>query len=262
MPRLFTLVLLAAVACTTVSTQTIVELPKPSAPADTEQKNVASLIDSTVQVIVKIKGTATDTEGKESEYKSGWFGSGVVYAKTTDTNAPPRSRILSANHVLSAPKPGESFMDWSEDGVVKVTIKEVEFEIRTADNRICKLIPLAMGEDTPEDVATGEALCDAGRVAPIADSVPERGSRVYISGHPLGVEMALVTEGYTSGWYEGYLLVSAPAAPGNSGGPVFNTAGEVVGLLVRGAPRYDHLSMATPLAVIYKRIGQTPPLLP
>ncbi len=69
----------------------------------------------------------------------------------------------------------------------------------------------------------------------------------------------MVTEGYVSGWTEDTLLVSAPAAPGNSGGPVF-CDGKLIGLLVAGAPRYDHLSIVTPLKTLLKRIAATPPL--
>lgn len=41
------------------------------------------------------------------------------------------------------------------------------------------------------------------------------------------------------------LIVDAAAAPGNSGSPVFNDKGEVVGILIAGPGDFDHLSICT-----------------
>jgi S1-C subfamily serine protease len=48
------------------------------------------------------------------------------------------------------------------------------------------------------------------------------------------------------------LVVSAASAPGNSGGPVFNDKGEVVGMLIAGVANFEHLSICTPSSVLIK----------
>ncbi|MFA5023478.1 MAG: serine protease [Patescibacteria group bacterium] len=75
---------------------------------------------------------------------------------------------------------------------------------------------------------------------------------VYIVGAPLGV-FATSFEGKTvlkdsKDMYEGMpskLTVDAAAAPGNSGSPVFNAEGFVVGMLVAGPNGFDHVSICT-----------------
>jgi S1-C subfamily serine protease len=224
----------------------------------TEQVDVKAMMESTVQIIVQVKGSVIYTNAKTHEKKithmeNGWSGSGVVYGKSDGRTGQPTSKILTANHVLEAPEVG----DGAVIGPIELRIDEVNMTIFTNDGRTCNLKPLAMGADMEQDVATAEADCDAGRVAKIATRVPERGSKIFVSGHPLGLEMAIVTDGYISGWRNQFLLLSASAAPGNSGGPVFYK-GEVIGILVRASGSYPTISMATPLHVLQERIAETP----
>lgn len=217
-----------------------------------DEQSVRDMLDSTVQIEVMV-AAEVKVGDRELEITESWSGSGVVYAKTSGLTEPVQSKILSANHVLEAPAVGDLIP--TPVGNAKVTA--VLMTVRTHQGLTCELEPLVLGVSDTRDVATGLAHCDAGRVAPIADRMPPEGATVYVSGHPLGVPVAVVTEGFVSGWMSGYLLIGAAAAPGNSGGPVFYN-GAVVGLLVRGAPRYPHISLVTPLQSVIDRIDQTP----
>jgi len=71
----------------------------------------------------------------------------------------------------------------------------------------------------------------------INDNYPKIGSDVMVSGSPIGLE-GTITKGNVSNVrreppYDTELLqFSAPISPGNSGGPVVNVNGEIVGLTV------------------------------
>ena len=63
----------------------------------------------------------------------------------------------------------------------------------------------------------------------LAKTLPELYDGVFTIGNPLSYKN-IMTEGTYEGVYENKSMFSAPIAPGNSGGPVFNTDGEVIGL--------------------------------
>lgn len=220
---------------------------------------------STVRVKVEIDETPIKKNGKPNgeTIKDGWTGSGVVYDKKGD-----KSLILSANHVLETPAVGsikEDKIDFlgMEMSLGKFRVDAVKITVDTFDGRTCNAKVLALGHSDERDTATAEVDCDAGRVAPIATSTPARGEKVFISGHPMGIPLAMVTEGYVSGPMKidagTFTLVSGAAFGGNSGGPVFYN-GEVIGLLVRGVRTYPHISLVTPLEQVRVRVGETPTL--
>src|SRR2546426_2526817 len=72
---------------------------------------------------------------------------------------------------------------------------------------------------------------------PFAASAPRQGERIWVWGYPLGTTIALepsvavgaISATETAG---GFLAVDVSGAPGNSGSPVVNEAGEVIGILV------------------------------
>lgn len=93
---------------------------------------------------------------------------------------------------------------------------------------------------------------------------PDYGNRVLTVGHPLGWLYTL-TSGRVShpgrhmnGGY--WLQVSAPVSPGNSGGPVVNEYGEIVGIvsfrLASGFFPEPHLGAAVHIDVIREALGE------
>lgn len=76
------------------------------------------------------------------------------------------------------------------------------------------------------------------------------GETVFAIGNPLGLERT-VTEGVLSQTHRNfggilYLQVDAPVNPGNSGGPLFNIRGQVVGIINMGVPTMEGLNFAIP----------------
>ena len=76
------------------------------------------------------------------------------------------------------------------------------------------------------------------------------GETVFAIGNPLGYERT-VTEGVLSQTHRNfggilYLQVDASVNPGNSGGPLFNSRGQVVGIINMGVPTMEGLNFAIP----------------
>ncbi|MDF7807785.1 trypsin-like peptidase domain-containing protein [Pontiellaceae bacterium B12219] len=76
------------------------------------------------------------------------------------------------------------------------------------------------------------------------------GEPVFAIGNPLGLERT-VTEGVLSQTHRNfggilYLQVDAPVNPGNSGGPLFNSRGQVIGIINMGVPSMEGLNFAIP----------------
>lgn len=236
--------LLAALLLTACSCATIGKQARSEA-------DVRQMMDTVVQIHVEIALTAI-VAGQEIPLDSlGWTGSGVIYATQGGIVSPAHSMVLTANHVLEAPEVG--YTEEFPLGVIRVDA--ILITVTSNDGKTCELEPKALGVNDHRDVAIGEAQCHLGPSAPIATSVPPIGAKVFIVGHPLGFPNTMVTEGYFSGWWQNYMVSSAPIVGGNSGGPVFYN-GEIVGLAVRGTDAYHNLSIIAPLGQIIERVGE------
>lgn len=77
------------------------------------------------------------------------------------------------------------------------------------------------------------------------------GEKIFVIGNPLGLERS-VSEGvisHTARNFGGrlYLQVDASVNPGNSGGPLFNSRGQVIGVINMGVPTMQGLNFAIPI---------------
>ena len=71
-------------------------------------------------------------------------------------------------------------------------------------------------------------LARAEFVQPIAE--PREGQTIYVIGHPEGLKYTLST-GIISRMENSTLQISAPVSPGNSGGPVYDLQGNLLGVV-------------------------------
>jgi S1-C subfamily serine protease len=104
-----------------------------------------------------------------------------------------------------------------------------------------------LGYDAGRDVAVLRATGVAPGALTLGNSDELRaGQKIVAIGSPLGFQNT-VSEGIVSGVRLGVIQMSAPISPGSSGGPVFNTRGEVVGVAVASAVRGQNLNFAVPV---------------
>jgi hypothetical protein len=86
------------------------------------------------------------------------------------------------------------------------------------------------------------------------------GDKVYACGNSLGIFENSFTDGVISGIRHNdsgkrFLQISAPISPGNSGGPVVNNNGEVIGVAVASAIEGQNLNFAVPVNYVIGMLG-------
>jgi len=82
----------------------------------------------------------------------------------------------------------------------------------------------------------------------VAKALPQIGEPIYVVGHPKGLSYSF-TNGIVSGIRDinayDYIQFTAPVSPGNSGGPLLNERGEVIGVISFNKPDGQSLNFAT-----------------
>jgi serine protease Do len=172
-------------------------------------------------------------EGEDDVQRIQAGGSGVIIS--------PGGEILTNFHVVDGLKGGE-----------------VDLEVKTADGRNHKATVL--GKDKELDIAL--IKIDAAHLpyAALGDSdVAKVGEWVVAIGNPLGLEHT-VTQGIISakgrkltGGLESFLQTDAAINRGNSGGPLLNLRGEVIGINTAINPQGQNLGFAVPINMV-KRV--------
>lgn len=122
--------------------------------------------------------------------------------------------VLTSHHVVAR---GRSFKVQLDDGA--------SYEARV------------LSRDPETDLALLEVPANGGTSAVFSESDPRPGEMVFAFGHPWGQRAVLtggvlsaVTSARTRRGEIPVLRTDARLAPGNSGGPLLNAAGEVIGL--------------------------------
>ncbi len=120
------------------------------------------------------------------------------------------------------------------------------------NNRIAKIIKIWESHD----LCALESWKDDG--LRLADEAPSALDKIILVGHPRGLP-TIIRKGRIVGAQDvcfrdsgchNSTMISATAYPGNSGSPVTDEDGDVVGVLFAGSPRYPHETMIVP----YRRL--------
>jgi serine protease Do len=130
-----------------------------------------------------------------------------------------------------------------------------ELKVKHMDGTVISELEI-LAENEPNDLALLRVKTDKA-LAPVALGDSDKitvGERAVSIGNPLGLEHTL-TDGLVSARrvMQGRKMIqmSTPVSPGNSGGPVFNSKGEVIGvttaIYLGGSPLAQNLNLAMPI---------------
>jgi serine protease Do len=144
----------------------------------------------------------------------------------------------------------------SADGLVATNLHVIgearDLRVETAEGREL-VVESVHATDSKLDLAILKVAGEELRPLRLGDSdVAEQGDRVVAMGNPEGLEFSVVA-GVLSAVRDTeiqgvpMLQVAVPIERGNSGGPVLNEAGEVIGVLTLKSLRTDNLGFAMPV---------------
>ena len=108
-------------------------------------------------------------------------------------------------------------------------------EIKTVNGNTFRILQVVQ-EDSDADlvIASTDASPQESKPVKLSARLPETGEKVIVIGNPLGLEQT-VSDGIVSAVRRNqravdFIQVTAPVSAGNSGGPLLNMSGEVVGV--------------------------------
>lgn len=145
-------------------------------------------------------------------------------------------------------------IDGAEVGKAKPVGQETVYPIE----RVCAV-------DEKHDLAILQVSAPGVEPLPLGHSDSVRvGAKVFVTGNPLVVFEGTFSDGLISAIREiegdKFFQVTAPISEGNSGGPVLNTRGEVIGVSIGTVPAGQNLNFAIPSiylkALVEKVIGK------
>ncbi|MDR2518653.1 MAG: S1C family serine protease [Spirochaetaceae bacterium] len=147
--------------------------------------------------------------------------------------------LITNYHVIA------SEVDTSYEGYSKMYV-------RMGDSSSPRIPAKVIGWDTAMDLALIKADLKAEYVFSVADRIiPQVGDTVYAIGSPGGLEKT-VTQGIVSALGRRFLQIGdviqidAAVNHGNSGGPVVDRDGRLIGIVFAGAEQYQGLNFAVP----------------
>jgi serine protease Do len=152
---------------------------------------------------------------------------------------------------------GSAFLTLKEGIAVTawhVIYDAVKVTAKYSDGRNCDVVGFIDYDET-KDVALIKVESKDRPLLPVAAETPPIGAKIYVIGSPKGYEFS-ISDGLLSQIQkvDGFnqYQVSCPFSPGNSGGPILNTQGEVLGLAAWTRNGAQNLNFATPASEAYR----------
>ena len=210
-----------------------------------DEKLVIGVVDDSKDSVVSIavsEVTFTVEEGIVDETNN--IGTGFVVDKG--------GLIVTNQHVVS--DAGSDYKIITSSGeeydVVKIVRDDVN-DIALIKVDATDLSPVELGDS--ENIVVGQTVIAIG--TPLGDYAGTVTTGV-ISGLERSVTTGSSWFGETSKDYENVIQTDAAVNPGNSGGPLLNTRGEVIGINFATTTNADNISFALPINVVKNRVEE------
>jgi serine protease Do len=152
---------------------------------------------------------------------------------------------------------GTGFVVWKDGRIatsLHVLVGAKEATVVLNDGREFKDITV-LGADPAHDLAIIRVGANDLKPLPLGDSAAVKpGERVVAIGHPMGLGNT-ISDGLVSGVREIHpqvtlLQITAPIAPGSSGGPIFNERAEVIGVATLFSSEGQNLNFGVPVSYL------------
>ncbi|MBO5228297.1 MAG: trypsin-like peptidase domain-containing protein [Lachnospiraceae bacterium] len=88
------------------------------------------------------------------------------------------------------------------------------------------------------------------------------GDNIYVSGYPRGIDLTISNGIISNDEHQAkneageYYLITAAVSPGNSGGPVVNTSGKVIGIATAKYETAENLNLIRPVSYLEELIDE------
>lgn len=162
---------------------------------------------------------------------------------------------IDDKHLLTAGHCGVAIYELQTMGILE---DNIQLEVLNRNDKLVSIGGLKLLEiDEPHDICILEKEGHGLRPLKFAAEEPKLDDVVHIVGAPAGFMIAdfegKVMDPNVQGRgmpIDNHMIVSAAATGGNSGSPVLNEKGEIVGMLVMGLSDFDHLSICNRLSTM------------
>lgn len=115
--------------------------------------------------------------------------------------------------------------------------------------------------DTSNDMAILQTSLACSKIASIAKKMPDTGEEIFAVGNSAGEGMCIlqgiVADQLRTVQKKPFMMISANIVGGNSGGPIFNKLGEVVGIVTLGSTKAVAMNYGIPVTRIESFLLET-----
>ena len=210
-------------ACTLAAAETTAQLPEKAQSIRTDELFASGTVSFTDDPEAIEKAAASVVKLEVYDAQDHKIGSGSGFALGT-----PAVLVTAAHVIVNM----DHMTAWQDDGT-SFQIKYALAADTDADLAVCPLT---------EDIELPGLLSGSDR--------PKRGEDILVISSQFGLTN-LVSKGTLCGYWNSeeadWLLFSAPVSGGSSGGPLFNGAGEVVGIVTGTYEKGQNLNLAAPV---------------
>jgi S1-C subfamily serine protease len=192
----------------------------------------SATIESSAAMDDQVSGKARSTNSPSVEYNP------ALHQRELSITDIIRSNRNSIVVVRTASGIGSGFFINREGYIVTnrhVLSKAGRAEIKTAAGHVFRVLQIIQ-EDSEADlvIASTDATAQESNPVTLSSRLPEVGEKIIVIGNPMGLEQT-VSDGIVSAvrrnqYAVDFIQVTAPVSAGNSGGPLLNMRGEVIGV--------------------------------